>query len=323
MKAVRIYELGGPEVLKYEDIPDPSPAPGEVLIDIRAIGVNFTELNTRLGINPPRTLPLTLGIEAAGVVSAVGDGVTDFGGGDRVACFWGTMGSYAELATAPAERVVKLPDGMDFKAAAAALVQGMTAHYLAYSTYPLKPGDSCVVHAGAGGTGLLLTQLAKRAGAYVFSTVSTDEKAALAREAGADRTIIYTREDFEDEVNKATGGRGVQVVYDSVGKTTFDQSLNCLAPRGCMALYGHASGPVTGVSEERLAEKSVFLTRPGLPHYIADRKELLWRAGEVFDWIASGELKLHIGGTFPLADAAEAHRQMEGRHTTGKLLLIP
>ncbi|MCE2462509.1 MAG: quinone oxidoreductase [Dehalococcoidia bacterium] len=323
MKAIRIHEVGGPEVLIFEDLPDPSPAPGQVVIDIQAVGVNITDVNTRSGVNPPRSIPLTLGIEAAGVVSAVGDGVTDLRGGDRVACYWGAMGSYAERSAVPADKVVKLPDRLDVRAGAAALVQGMTAHYLAYSTYPLKPGDSCVVHAGAGGTGLLLIQMAKRAGAYVFATVSTDEKAALAQEAGSDRTIIYTREDFEEEVNKATDGRGVQVVYDSVGRTTFDKSLNCLAPRGCLALYGHASGPVTAVSEERLAEKSVFLTRPGLPHYIADREELLRRAGEVFDWIASGELKLRIGGTFPLADAAEAHRQMESRNTTGKLLLIP
>ena len=322
MKAIRIYELGGPEVLKYEDIPDPSPAPGQVLIDIQAVGVNFTDVNIRVGVNPLPGLPVIPGIEAAGVVSAVGDGVMDLKAGDRVA-YWGPRGAYAERVVVAANKVVKMPDGTDFRTGAAALVQGMTAHYLAYSTYPLKSGDSCVVHAGAGGTGLLLTQMAKRAGAYVFATVSTDEKAALAREAGADRTIIYTREDFEEEVNKATDGRGVQVVYDSVGKTTFDKSLDCLAPRGCLALYGHASGPVTAVSEDRLAEKSVFLIRPGLPHYTADREELLWRAGEVFDWIASGELKLHIGGTFPLADVAEAHRQLEGRHTTGKLLLIP
>ena len=322
MKAIRIYELGGPEVLKYEDIPDPSPAPGQVVIDIQAVGVNFTDVNIRVGINPLPGLPVTPGIEAAGVVSAIGDGVMGLKAGDRVA-YWGPRGAYAERVAVAADKVVKIPDGTDFRTGAAALVQGMTAHYLAYSTYPLKPGDSCVVHAGAGGTGLLLTQMAKRAGAYVFATVSTDEKAALAREAGADRTIIYTREDFEEEVNKATDGQGVQVVYDSVGKTTFDKSLDCLAPRGCLALYGHASGPVTAVSEDRLAEKSVFLTRPGLPHYTADREELLWRAGEVFDWIASGELKLHIGGTFSLADVAEAHRQLEGRHTTGKLLLIP
>ena len=242
--------------------------------------------------------------------------------GDLVA-HCGVNGNYAEEVAVPADILVEIPSGLDAKTGAAVLLQGMTAHYLVHSTYPLKPGDSALVHAGAGGTGLLLIQMAKRAGAYVFATVSTEEKAALAREAGADRAIIYTREDFEAEVKKATDGRGVQVAYDSVGKTTFDKSLNCLARRGYLVLYGQASGPVPTVATASLQRGSVFLTRPGLADYTADREELLWRAAEVFGWVASGELKLRIGGSFPLADAGEAHRQLEGRKTTGKLLLIP
>ncbi len=322
MKAIRLHEVGGPEVLKYEDCPDPAPGPGEALVDVQAIGVNFTDVQTRRGASPPDSLPMTPGKEAAGVVAAVGEGVADVAQGDLVA-FWGTTGTYAERVALPSDVLVKLPEGVDAKTGAAALLQGMTAHYLAYTTYPLKPGDRCVVHAGAGGTGLLLIQMAKRAGAYVFATVSTEEKAALAREAGADRAIIYTREDFEEVVRAGTGGQGVQVVYDSVGKTTFDQSMRCLGRRGCLALYGQASGPIPPVDSDLLRNGSLSLTRPTLTDYTATRDELLWRAGEVLGWVVSGELKLRIGGTFPLAQAAEAHRQLEGRHTTGKLLLIP
>ena len=322
MKAIRLHEVGGPEVLKYEDCPDPAPGPGEALVDVQAIGVNFTDVQTRRGASPPDSLPMTPGKEAAGVVAAVGEGVADVAQDDLVA-FWGTTGTYAERVALPSDVLVKLPEGVDAKTGAAALLQGMTAHYLAYTTYPLKPGDRCVVHAGAGGTGLLLIQMAKRAGAYVFATVSTEEKAALAREAGADRAIIYTREDFEEVVRAGTGGQGVQVVYDSVGKTTFDQSMRCLGRRGCLALYGQASGPIPPVDSDLLRNGSLSLTRPTLTDYTATRDELLWRAGEVLGWVVSGELKLRIGGTFPLAQAAEAHRQLEGRHTTGKLLLIP
>ena len=322
MKAVRIHELGGPEVLKYEDCPSPTPGPGQALIEVQAIGVNFADVATRSGSYPPASLPARPGIEAAGVVSAVGDDVADVNIGDSVA-YWGVMGSYSQQVAIPANLLVKIPDGLDTRTGAAVMVQGMTAHYLAYSTYSLKPGDSVLVHAGAGGTGLLLIQMAKRAGAFVFATVSTDEKAALAREFGADMAINYTREDFEEEVKKATDGRGVQVVYDSVGRTTFDKSLKCLASRGYLALYGQSSGPVPPIDTAILARGSVFLTRPSLFDYTADREDLLWRAGEVLGWVSSGELKLRIGGTFPLADAAEAHRQLESRASTGKLLLIP
>ena len=322
MKAVRIHELGGPEVLRYEDCPSPTPGPGQALIEVEAIGVNFADVSTRSGSYPPASLPTTPGIEAAGVVSAVGDDVTDVNIGDRVA-YWGVMGSYTQQVAIPANLLVKIPEGLDTRTGAAVMVQGMTAHYLAYGIYSLKPGDSVLVHAGAGGTGLLLIQMAKRAGAFVFATVSTDEKAALAREFGADMAINYTRENFEDEVKKATDGRGVQVVYDSVGRTTFDKSLKCLARRGYLALYGQSSGPVPPIDTASLARGSVFLTRPSLFDYTADREDLLRRAGEVLGWVSSGELKLRIGGTFPLADAAEAHRQLEGRESTGKLLLIP
>ena len=321
MKAVRIYEVGGPEVIRYEDCPDPTPVPDQALVDVEAIGVNFADVSTRSGANPPANLPMTPGIEAAGVVSAIGRDVTEVKVGDTVA-YWGVMGSYAQQVAIPAKRLVKIPDGLDARTGAAVMVQGLTAHYLAYSTYSLKPGDSVLVHAGAGGTGLLLIQMAKRAGAYVFATVSTEEKAALAREHGADSAIIYTKEDFEQKVKEGTGGRGVQVVYDAVGKTTFDKSLNCLAPRGCLALYGQSSGPVPPSAMGNL-RASVFLTRPSLFDHTADREELLWRAGEVFTWVASGELKLHISGAFPLADAAEAHRHLEGRRSVGKMLLIP
>ena len=322
MKAIRIHEVGGPEVLRYEECPAAIPGPGQVSIEVQAIGVNFTDVNTRSGASPPPSLPMTPGREAAGVVSVVGEGVTDVIVGDRVA-YCGVTGSYTEQAVVPATVVVKLPDGIDAKTGAAAMLQGMTAHYLAFSIHPLEAGNPVLVHAGAGGTGLLLIQMAKRAGAYVFATVSTDEKAALATEAGADRAIIYTREDFEDEVKKGTGGKGARVVYDSVGKTTFDKSLACLGRRGHLVFYGQSSGPAPPVSRGALARGSVFLTCPGLTDYTADREELLWRAGEVLDWVASGQLKLRIGGTFPLAEANEAHRRLESRETTGKLLLIP
>lgn len=323
MKAIRIHETGGPEVLKYEDCPVPTPGPGQALLDVQAIGVNFTDVNTRRGgATPAASLPLTPGREAAGVVSAVGEGVTDVKVGDLVA-YCSVTGSYSQQVAVPANVLVKMPDGLDAKTGAAVLLQGMTAHYLAYSTCPLKTGDSVLVHAGAGGVGLLLIQMAKRAGAYVFATVSTDEKAGLVREVGADQAIIYTREDFEEEVKQATDGRGVQAVYDSVGKTTFNQSLSCLARRGCLALYGQSSGPVLPVDTASLQRGSLFLTRPSLGDHTATREELLWRAGEVLSWVKSGVLKVHISGTFPLANAAEAHRQLEDRHSTGKLLLIP
>ena len=324
MKAIRIHEFGGPEVLKYEDCPSPNPTPedNQVLIGLEAVGVNFADVYARRGgAGPSADLPTIPGFEAAGVVLSLGDDVEDIMIGDTVA-YWGVTGSYAEQATVPADVLVKVPPPLDSKTAAAVLLQGMTAHYLAFSTYPLKAGDAALVHAGAGGTGLLLIQMAKRAGAYVFATVSTDEKAALALEAGADKAIVYTCEDFEEEVKKATDGRGCQVVYDSVGQTTFQKSVNCLARRGCLALYGQASGPVLPESTGGMGGSS-YLTRPSLGDYTATREELEWRSGEVLSWVASGDLKVRIGGEFPLAEAAEAHRQIESRLSTGKLLLLP
>ena len=321
MKAIRIHELGGPEVLKYEDCPVPTPGPGQAIIDVQAIGVNFTDVVTRRGgANPPPSLPMTPGMEAAGVVSAIGEGVTEVRVGDAVV-YCTVTGAYAQQVAISEDLLVKIPDGLDAKTSAAVVLQGMTAHYLSHSIYPLKPGDSALVHAGAGGTGLLLIQMAKRAGAYVFTTVSTEEKARLAKEAGADRAIIYTREDFEEAIEQATDGRGVQVVYDSVGKTTFDKSLGCLARRGCLALYGQSSGPVPLLDTAVLRSRSLFLTRPTLGDHTAE--ELRWRTGEVLSRVKSGELKVNIGGTFALADAADAHRHLEGRDSTGKLLLIP
>ncbi len=322
MKAIRVHAPGGPEALRYEDVPQPAPGAGQVLVKIEAAGVNFVDVYQRSG-QYPVPLPFVLGQEAAGVVAAVGPGVTQAKVGDRVAHI-GVFGAYAEYAAVPAEQLVALPDGVSAKQGAAAMLQGMTAHYLASTTYPLKPGDTCLVHAAAGGVGLLLCQIAKLRGARVLGTVSTLEKAALARDAGADDVILYTEQDFESEVKRLTGGAGLQVVYDSVGRTTFDKGLNCLARRGLMVLYGQSSGPVAPFDPQVLSRRgSLFLTRPTLAHYVATRDELLARAGDVLRWLRSGKLKLRIGHEFPLAQAAEAHRQLEGRKTTGKVLLIP
>ena len=320
MKVVQISQTGGPEVLKYVDVPDPSPGAGQALIDVTAIGMNYTDVYTRSGLNAP-ALPAIPGVEAAGVVSQVGEGVSEVAVGDLVA-YTGVGASYAEKVVAPSWRLVKLPEGVDAETGAATMLQGMTAYYLCHSTYPLKPGDTALVHAAAGGVGLLLTQMAKSLGAQVIATVSTEAKAQLAREAGADHTIIYTEQDFEEEVKRITGG-GVQVVYDSVGLTTFDKSIACLVPRGYMVLYGQASGPVPPVPVSMLNNGSLFLTRPGLGDHTATREELLQQAGNVLEEVRSGRLKLHMHGKFALRDAAEAHRQLEGRLTTGKLLLIP
>lgn len=324
MKAIRVHEYGGPEVLHYEDVPMPQPGEGQALVRLHAIGVNFVDIYMRMGqgvYRPP--LPFIPGQEGAGVVEAVGPGVTEFARGDRVAYF-GVTGSYAEYAVVPVGRLVKLPENIDFKLAAAVMLQGVTAHYLTHSTYPLKPGDTCLVHAAAGGVGLLLVQVAKRRGARVIGTVSTPQKAELARSVGADEVILYTQQDFEAEVKRLTDGRGLQVVYDSVGQTTFDKSLNCLAPRGYMVLYGQSSGPVGPIDPQILNVKgSLFLTRPTSAHYTLTRDEYLWRCNDVLGWVASGELKVHIGAEFPLAEAAEAHRRLAGRQTTGKVLLIP
>jgi NADPH2:quinone reductase len=322
MKVMQIEEYGGPEALKYRDAPDPIPGAGEASVDIEAVGVNFTDTYSRAGINPVPRLPWVIGVEAAGVVRAVGPGVSEVKEGDEVV-FCSLPGCYAERVAAPSWRLIKRPPGLDARAGAAVILQGMTAHYLCYSTYPVQPGDRVLIHAGAGGTGLLLTQMVKRLGGYVFSTVSTEAKAELSRGAGADHVILYTQQDFADEVKRATNGEGVQVVYDSVGKTTFDQSISCLARRGSMILYGQASGAPPPMDPRILGPGSLFLTRPGLGDYTATREELEQRSSDVLNWVQSGELKLRVEHLFPLEEAAEAHRQLEGRATTGKILLIP
>jgi NADPH2:quinone reductase len=322
MKTIHVTEPGGPEKMQLVEAPKPEPGPKQVLIRMAAIGVNFIDVYFRKGLYKAET-PMVLGNEGAGTVEAVGPDVTEVKAGDRVA--WAMhRGSYSEYAAVPASLLVKVPDGLDFQAAAAAMLQGMTAHYLTHSTYPLKSGETCLVHAAAGGTGSLVVQMAKMRGARVFGTVSTEEKAKIARQAGADETILYTSQDFEAEVKRLTGGRGVDVVYDSVAQSTFDKSLNSLRPRGVLALFGQSSGPVPPFDPNILNGKgSLFLTRPSLGHYLLTREELVWRAGDVLGWIATGKLKLRIERTYPLADAAAAHRDLEGRRTAGKLLLIP
>ncbi|HUQ46064.1 MAG TPA: quinone oxidoreductase [Gemmatimonadaceae bacterium] len=322
MKAIRVHEHGGPDVMTFETIPDPTPEPGEALVRLESVGVNFIDVYFRKGLYKS-PLPYTPGSEGAGVVVAVGAGVTDVAVGDRVAS-QSFLGSYAELARARADRLVALPEGSSARDGAAAMLQGMTAHYLAASTHTLQAGDCCLVHAAAGGVGLLLCQLARRHGAFVIGTVSTPEKAALAREAGANETILYTKQDFVAEVKRITGGVGVQVVYDSVGATTFLKGLDCLAPRGMMALYGQSSGPVEPIDPQLLSQKgSLFLTRPTLAHYVATPAELRWRANEVLGWIRDGSLRLRIDRELPLGRAADAHRALEARETTGKVLLAP
>jgi NADPH2:quinone reductase len=322
MRAIRVPQYGGPEAMRLDDLPTPEPGPGQALIRMEASGVNFIDVYQRSGLYKG-ALPVPLGLEGAGVVEKVGAGVSTVGAGERVA-WTGVPGSYATHNLVPADRLVTLPAGLDARAGAAAMLQGMTAHYLAYATYRLGPGDTCLVHAAAGGVGLLLCQMARRAGARVIGTVSTEEKARLAREAGAHEVVLYTKQDFEAEVKRLTDGKGLQVVYDSVGKDTFEKSLNCLAPRGYLVLYGQSSGPVGPLDPQVLnAKGSLFLTRPSLNHHILTREELLQRAGDVLGWIQKGQLTLRIGATFPLAEAAEAHRQLEGRKTTGKVLLIP
>jgi NADPH:quinone reductase len=322
MKAIVVENTGGPESLVYQDHETPAPKAGEALVKLEAVGLNYIDVYHRTGLYPlPR--PFIPGMEAAGTVEALGEGVSEVAVGDRVA-YAMYPGAYAEYAAVPAGKLVKIPDGVTAQQAAATMLQGMTAHYLVTSTYALKAGDTALIHAAAGGVGLLLIQLAKRIGARAIGTVSTEAKVQLAREAGADDVILYTEQDFEAETRRLTGGKGVQVVYDSVGQTTFLKSLNSLAPRGMLALFGQSSGPVASFDPALLAQKgSLFLTRPSLAAYAATREELLWRAGELFDWINAGELKLRIEKTFPLADAAEAHRQLEGRKTTGKVLLLP
>jgi NADPH2:quinone reductase len=323
MKTVRVHRPGGPEVLTLEEGDTPKPGNGEAIVKIGAIGVNFIDVYFRTGLYKAPQLPFTPGMEAAGTVTAVGPSVSEVQTGDRVA-YAMNMGAYADYACVPAWKLVKLPSGVDFKQGAAIMLQGMTAHYLTHSTFALKAGNVALVHAGAGGVGLLLTQIARRIGARVIATVGNDEKAELSRAAGANDVIVYSRQDFEKEVKDRTEGRGVDVVYDSVGVNTFEKSLNCLKPRGYMVLFGQSSGPVPAFDPGILAAKgSLFLTRPSLANYAASRQELSWRAGDLFKWVQAGELKLKVDYTFPLADAGKAHEALEGRRTTGKVLLIP
>jgi NADPH2:quinone reductase len=322
MKAIQIHETGGPEVLGLADLPILQPGPGQVLIRVEAVGVNFIEVYFRNGAYKA-ALPFTPGSEAAGTVEELGPGVTGFKAGDAVASV-SVLGSYAEYALVPAAALVKAPDGLTMQQAAAALLQGMTAHYLSHSTFPLKAGDTALVHAGAGGVGLLLTQMAACLGARVLTTVSTAEKAELSRSAGASDVILYTEKDFAAEVKRLTNNKGVDVVYDSVGRTTFEGSLNCLRPRGMLVLFGASSGPVPPFDLIQLSSKgSLFITRPTLWHYVATRTELEWRSGEVLGWAAKGELKLRTEHVYPLSEAAQAQTDLEDRKTTGKILLEP
>lgn len=322
MTSIQILTTGGPEVLSLTEIPVPTPGPGQVLVRVEACGVNFIDTYFREGRYPAQ-LPYTLGQEAAGVIESVGEGVATFSTGDRVV-WCGVPGTYAQYALAPADRLIAIPAGVTCQQAAAAILQGMTAHYLAHSTYPIQPGDEVLVHAGAGGTGLLLTQIAKSLGARVFTTVSTEAKAALSRAAGADEVILYTQTDFPTEIKRLTSGRGLPVVYDSVGKSTFEGSLTCLRPRGILVLFGGASGAVPPFDLIRLSTLgSLFITRPTLKDYITTRVDLEARANDILNHVADGTLKLRIVHTYPLADAAQAHRDLESRKTTGKILLLP
>jgi NADPH:quinone reductase len=322
MKAVRVHQPGGVEALRLEDVPDPQPGAGEALVKLDAIGVNFIEVYQRTGLYPSAR-PFTPGSEAAGTVIAVGSGVSAVKAGDRVAGV-NFKGSYAEKALSPADRLVVLPASVDTRVAAAAMLQGLTAHYLAISTFALAAGNFCLIHAAAGGVGLLLCQIANARGARIIGTASTPEKAALARKAGAHETVLYTRTNFVEETRRISSGQGVHVVYDSVGKTTFEGSLDSLRPRGMLVLFGQSSGPVPPFDPQLLNRKgSLFLTRPTLGNYVATRQELLARTDDLFRWIGEGSLEVRMDHTFPLAAAATAHAALEGRQTTGKVLLIP
>ena len=322
MKAIRVHHPGGVENLRYEEVPRPSPGSDDVLVKLEAIGVNFIDVYHRTGLYK-LPLPFTPGMEGCGTVEQIGSEEIDWQPGDRVA--WAmTPGAYADYAVIPSPKLVRVPDGVDSQTAAALMLQGMTAHYLTRSTFPLKSGDTALIHAAAGGAGLLLTQLAKSLGARVIGTVSTEAKAQLAREAGADDIIVYTEQDFEAETRRLTNGRGVDVVYDSVGATTFQKSLASLRARGTLALFGQSSGSVPPFDPATLAQKgSLYLTRPSLAHYVLTREELLWRSDELFTAVLAGKLKVRVDGTYPLAEAAQAHGDLEARKTTGKLLLIP
>lgn len=322
MRAIQVKQTGGPEVLELVDLPVPEPKDNEALVQIKASGVNFIDVYFREG-RYPAPLPFVNGQEGSGIVVSVGSVVSNVQPGDRVA-YVGSLGSYAEYAAVPANRLVRIPAELDFDQAAAAILQGMTAHYLCRSTYALKAGESALVHAAAGGVGLLLVQMAKRLGARVIGTAGSEAKAALAKEAGADEVIVYTEKDFEQETKRLTDGKGVNVVYDGVGKTTFERDLNVMQPRGYVVLFGGASGAVPLFDLMKLSQKgSLFITRPTLGHYTLTREELEWRASDVFQMIVAGELKLRIHQKYPLEQAQQAHRDLEGRKTTGKLLLIP
>jgi NADPH:quinone reductase len=321
MKAIRVHDYGGVDAMRLEELPLPEPGPGQVLVEVKAAGVNLFDTQLRSGLYK-RDLPLTLGLEGAGVIQALGAGVTDLEVGDRVA--WIFSPAYATHTLASADRVVPLPDAVDYADAAAVLFQGLTAHYLATSTFALSPGSSCLIHSAAGGCGILLCQIAKIRGALVIGTVSTAEKAEIARAAGADHVIVYAHGDFEIAVKRVTGGRGVDVVYDAVGLDTYVRSMNSLRPRGMLVLYGEASGLVPPIDpRELLFRKSLYLTRTGLDHYIADRSELRARTDEIFAWMADGRLKQRIFRSYRLDEVADAHRALESRSTTGKLLVIP
>ena len=322
MNSIRVHKTGGPEVLRIEELPDPTPGAGELVVNIEAIGVNYIEIYQREGLYTIQR-PFTPGSEAAGTVRSLGSGVTEFKVGDRVVS-QSMRGAYASRALVPADRAVKIPDGVTTKIAAAVFLQGLTAHYLTTSTFPLKHGDSCLVHAAAGGVGLLLCQIAKKRGAFVIGTASTQEKLDLAHEAGADETINYTTRDFVTEVKRITGEAGVAVVYDSVGRTTFEGSLNALRRRGMLALFGQSSGPVPAFDPQVLNRKgSLFLTRPTLSDYVATRDELVQRSTELLGWVNDGSVKVRIGAEFPLVRAADAHRALSSRKTTGKVVLVP
>ncbi|HEY6998188.1 MAG TPA: quinone oxidoreductase [Candidatus Binatia bacterium] len=322
MKAIRIHNHGGPEVLAYEDVPVPEPRAGEARVKIEASGVNFIDIYHRTGLYPMNR-PCTLGSEGAGIVDALGEGVTEVKQGDRVA-YAMIPGSYAEYALVPAGKLVPVPDDIDAKSAAGIMLQGMTAHYLTHSAYPLQKDETALIHAAAGGVGLLLVQLAKMLGARVIGTVSTQAKADLVRQAGADEIVLYTQADFLAEAKRITNGQGVHVVYDSVGATTFEKSLDCLRARGYLVLFGQSSGPVAAFDPAKLAVKgSLFLTRPSLAHYTLTRAELLRRATDLFAWMQAGKLKLRIEKSLPLQDASEAQQLLEKRRTTGKLILVP
>jgi NADPH2:quinone reductase len=322
MKAIRIHNYGGPEVMQYEDVPVPTAGKGEAVVKIAAAGLNFIDIYFRSGLSKAAQLPFTPGHEGAGTVTAVGEGVTDIKVGDRVA-YAMAQGSYAEFAAVPAWKLVRLPDSIDFKLGAAIMLQGMTAHYLTHSTFPLAPGHKAIIHAAAGGVGLLLTQAAKKLGATVYATVGSDAKADLAHAAGADEVINYSKQDFVAEV-KRMAPAGVDVVYDSVGVSTFDKSLTCLRPRGYMVLFGQSSGPVPPIDAAILAARgSLFLTRPTLVHYSMTREEIRSRTSDLFRWLQSGEMKFRVDHVFSLSEAAKAHEELAGRRTTGKAVLIP